>query len=283
MVSDKIGWPTPAGSYLSLRLSDETHLSLQVIKRFLPFTKSQVYLVRPEPVNGLPSEIILKVYDPRYLDDRIPPPTTHLIPRVWTLEAEILAARHRQEIVDGKLTDEFTVDLLYGEEEAEPHFWEEHFFRLLKECWQSEVDALNRLKPLQGTIVPKLYGSGNIIPPANTRGIQPLAALIEYIPGTPLADVEAGKLNIPPAVVHPLLEGVKKLKGLGVFHSDINDHNILASPSENPTRLVLIDFGCAGVRRDEESDEDWNSNVEFYGDEKSLRRVLESCEATRTR
>ena len=268
--------PFPGGSHLILRLTDGTSLSLQIIKPFLPFTKSQVFLVHPEPVgNDLPSELILKVFDPRYLDDRIPPPKSNLPSRLWTLEAETEAAHYRQEIAEGKRPDDFTVDLLYGDEEAELYLWEEHFYRLLKESWGSEADALDRLSPLQGTVIPKFYGSGIVVPPANTRGIQPLAILMEYIQGTPLADIEVGTVNLPPSIFCPLLDAVKRFRDLGVFHSDINAHNVLVSPSEAPTRAVLIDFGCAGVRQDGESEEEWVANVEFFGDERSLRRVLD--------
>jgi RIO-like serine/threonine protein kinase len=97
---------------------------------------------------------------------------------------------------------------------------------------------------------------------------------MEYIHGTPLADIEVGKINLPPAIFRPLLDAVKRLGDLGVFHSDINDHNVLVAPSEAPTRAVLIDFGCAGVR-DGGSEEEWISNVTFSNDERMLRRVLD--------
>ena len=267
--------PFPGGSHLVLRLSDGL-LTLQIIKPFLPFTKSQVFLVRPEPARkGLPSELILKVYDPRYLDDRIPPPKSKLPSRLWTLKAETEAAHYRQEIEEGKRPDDFTVNLLYGDEEAESYLWEEHFYRLLKESWQSEADALNRLLPLQGTVIPKFYGSGIVIPPANTRGIQPPAILMEYIQGMQLADIEVGKMNPSPSIFQPLLDAVKKFRDLGVCHSDINVHNVLVSPLEVPTRAVLIDFGCAGVREDGESEEEWITTVEFFDDERWLKRVLD--------
>jgi serine/threonine protein kinase len=266
----------PFSTVSLLRLTDGTSLSLQIIKPFLPFTKSQVFLVRPEPPGcGLPSELILKVFDPRYLDDRIPPPKSGLPSRLWTLEAETAAADYRQEIAEGKRPDDFSVDLLYGDEEAEPYLWEEHFYRLLKESWESEADALSRLASLQGTVIPMFYGSGNVVPPASTRGIQPRAILMEYIHGTPLADIEVGKVNLPPAIFRPLLDAVKRFGDLGVFHSDINHHNVLVSPPEAPTRAVLIDFGCAGVRQDDESEEEWIRNVEFFDDERSLRRLLD--------
>jgi len=267
--------PFPGGSHLVVRLTDGTLLSLQIIKPFLPFTKSQVYLVRPEPARiGLPSELIIKVYDPRYLDERIPQPKSDLPSQLWTLEAETKAAHYRQDIAEGKRPDDFTKDLLNEDEEAEPYIWEEHFYRLLKECWKSEADALSRLSQLQGTSIPKFYESGIVIPSVNTRAIEPFAILMEYIQGTSLADIEVGEVNLPPLIFRPLLDAVKSFGDLGVFHSDICPRNVLVSPSEAPTRAVLIDFGCAGVREDEESEESWITNVHFFGDERRLRRLL---------
>ena len=108
----------------------------------------------------------------------------------------------------------------------------------------------------------------------NTRAIEPFAILMEYIQGTSLADIEVGKANLPPSIFRPLLDAVKSFGDLGVFHSDIGPRNVLVSPSDAPTRAVLIDFGCAGVREDGESEELWIANVIFFDDERRLRRLL---------
>jgi serine/threonine protein kinase len=271
--------PYPVGSHVALRLTDGTLLSLQIIKPFLPFTKSQVYLVRPETTtwsNGLPHEIILKVFDPRYDDGRIPPQSGKL-PRLWTLEAETAAALYRQEIAEGKRPDVITVHPPYTDGDAMPYLWEEYFYRYSVESSENEIAALTRLISLQGTLIPKLYGSGHVVPPMHTRRIQPPAVLIEYIHGTNLADYNAAKLpNIPPAIFRPLFDAIRKFKDLGVFHGDIDGRNILVSPSEAPTRAVLIDFGRAGVREDEELEEDWIWICTFYSDETKFELALKA-------
>ena len=165
--------PFPVGSHIAMRLTDGTPLSLQIIKPFLPFTKSLVYFVRPEtPSNGLPPEIILKIFDPRYVDERNPSSKHGLHPRLWTLEAETAAAQYRQEIAEGKRPDDLTVHVLYRDGKAKPYLWEEHCYRYFMVSWENEVDALRRLISLQGTIIPKFYGSGNVLPPARTRSIR---------------------------------------------------------------------------------------------------------------
>ena len=272
--------PFPVGSHVAMRLTDGTPLSLQIIKPFLPFTKSLVYLVRPEtPSNGLPPEIILKIFDPRYVDERTPPSSKHgLRPRLWTLEAETAAAQyHRQEIAEGKRPDDLTVHVVYRDGEAKPYLWEEHFYRYFMVSSENEVDGLRRLISLQGTIIPKFYGSGNVLPLAHTRSIQPPAVLIEYIRGTTLADYNAAKLpNLPFAIFRPLFDAIRKFKALGVYHGDVSDTNILVSPSEAPVRAVLIDFGRAGVREDGESEEDWASICDFYSDVVGLKVALKA-------
>ena len=42
-----------------------------------------------------------------------------------------------------------------------------------------------------------------------------------------------------------------------VLHRDIRSHNILISP----TRISLIDFGEASIRKAEASDEEWKTEV----------------------
>ncbi|KAF8813179.1 hypothetical protein BYT27DRAFT_7044866, partial [Phlegmacium glaucopus] len=73
---------------------------------------------------------------------------------------------YRQEIADGKRPNDFIVDLLYVDEEAESYIsLGETFYRALKESWKSEVQAHSRLKLLQGMVVPKSYRLGNVVPP----------------------------------------------------------------------------------------------------------------------
>ncbi|KIM36041.1 hypothetical protein M413DRAFT_49101, partial [Hebeloma cylindrosporum] len=270
----------PVGAHVVLRRTDGTTLSLEIVRPFLPFTKCLVYVVRPESSSvsdSLPPEVILKIYDPRYIDERIQSKkygSSRVRTHVWTLEAEMEAVRYRQEIAEGKRPDDFTVHLLYKDGDAHPFLWEEDFYRYLKESSENEVAAFGRLRSLQGTVIPKFYGSGNVIPPPGTRAIEPPAVLLEYISGSmTLADYHNGhgvseRPNvIPSTIFRPLVDAVRRFKELGVYHGDISGKTILVSsaPSSsqaNPeggtlTRAVLINFGRAGVREDRESEEDW--------------------------
>ena len=258
-------------------------MSLQIIKPFLPFTKSLVYIARPETSssNGFPPEIILKIFDPRYDIGRIQPLSKLDHPHLWTLKAETEAAQYRQEIAEGKRTDVLTTDpyCVYrkGKDKPAPFLLEEKYHRYFMEMSKNEVDAYTQLLSFQGTVIPKFYGSGKLLFPPNTRSIEPPAVLIEYIHGTTLSAYLAAKrslANIPPAIFHPLFDSMSKFKALGVYHGDPQTTNILLSPPETPTRAILIDFGEAGVREYDESEEEWTACYQFYNGVNTLKAVL---------
>jgi len=259
---------------LSVCLDDATNpATFHVIRSFIPFTKAQVYLVRPDPNTHLPSQVILKVYDPRFLDDRYPD-SSRLPSRPWTLQAESVAAEKRAQIASGEDDDDFHVDLLYGDEEADPSLWEEHFFRSMKECFESELEAYKRLDDIQGRTIPKFFGAGRLIPnPLDSRAIEPPAVLIEYVPGVSLCDIDP--VLVRRDLYEPLIVAVATFSKHGVFHDDINQNNILFTPAEAPNRAVLIDFGCAALRDAEEPDEEWDQAVQFANDVGRLRLSLE--------
>lgn len=264
----------PPDSPLAVSLNGATNPeTFHVIRSFTPFTKAQVYLVRPEPNTDLPPQVILKVYDPRFLDDRYPK-SSRLPSRPWTLQAESVAAMKRKRIESGEIDDDFHVDLLYGDEEADPSLWEEHFFRLMKECFESELEAYKRLDDIQGRSIPKFFGAGRLIPnPLDSRAIEPSAVLTEYIPGVSLCDIDP--VLVCPDLYEPLIAAVATFSKHGVFHDDINQNNILFSPAEAPNRAVLIDFGCAALRDAEQPDEEWDEAVRFANDVGMLRLLLE--------
>jgi serine/threonine protein kinase len=278
-VSSILGDPIPAGSTVTLRTASNQTLPFEIIHPFIPFTKSQVYLVRPalEADKGrLPPEVILKIYDPRYLDDRLPPTPKSKRPiRYWSLEAETQAAERRKRVESSSAPDDFDEDLLY-EDVVEPWLYEEHFYRLLKVCWESEVACLRKLEGFQGTVVPRLFESGStvILPPA-TRAIEPFAVVMEYIPGRTLQRLTPAEVNsIPPSVFRPLVDAVSKFVENGAVHNDISANNILLSPVECPTRAVLIDFGCGAVREDYETEEEWEFSSDFASDLEHLKITL---------
>ena len=85
------------GSSLTLDLDEHGTIYAKISKAFVPFTKSAVMLVDliDPPPSLLPADsgnrAVLKVFDPRVLDDRLA--SKH--PRPWSVEAERAAAERR--------------------------------------------------------------------------------------------------------------------------------------------------------------------------------------------
>ncbi|KAL4064257.1 hypothetical protein V8B97DRAFT_1316449 [Scleroderma yunnanense] len=245
----------PIGFPLFLRLDGEdTPTTFYVLQSFTPFTKSQVYLVRQDCSTKHPSELILKVYDPRFIDDRAPAPRA-FCPYPWTLDVESLAAQKRGNILPWKLKDldELTDRVFDGEKE--PHVWEEFLFLLMGKSFTCELGAYKQLADLQGRSIPKLYGSGMLLPsPPGSRAIEPPVLLLEYIPSVTLDDIDTAMLH--PKLYRPLINTVATFERRGILHSDFTLGNIIFTPPEAPERALVIDFGCAELV-EYFSDEDW--------------------------
>ncbi|KAM5545663.1 hypothetical protein V8D89_000701 [Ganoderma adspersum] len=247
----------------------ERMLALTIDRPFAPFTKA-VVLLTCAPELG-PNPVIIKIYDPRFLDERL---VDHpLCPaRPWSLEAERAA--------DAIWDEPFNRDDLYEDEPEDAEgraaltaLWEKHFRSLSSNSFKAECEVYDRLCPLQGSAIPSLLTTGIVIPP-DERAIQPQAIVIEYIPDA------VGLCDVPVDLVTPelcaiLFRTVDSFAGLGVVHADVNWNNILFTPSDRPTRVVVIDFGCGGIRTEDQDDDAWEDCVAWNNDSWRARRVLE--------
>ena len=132
-------------------------MTFRVIKSLTPFTKARLYLVHLDTHANLPSQLILKAYDPRFFNEERYPNVPWIPIRPWTLDAEYEATKRR--VSAGEVEDDFDiVDRLYGDERHEPWLWEEYYFRLSTRCFESEFEACKRLVEVQGRSITKFYG-----------------------------------------------------------------------------------------------------------------------------
>ncbi|KAG6333041.1 hypothetical protein ID866_6049 [Astraeus odoratus] len=258
------GSPFPPNSLLSFVLGTKSSPAVfRVLRSFTPFTKAQVYLVRAEADTDLPSPLILKIYDPRFLDER-------RTDRPWTLAGESIATEKRDR---GEVPDDFNAYHLGDKVKVEPWHWEAYYFRIMKDTFNGEIEAYRRLVHLQGLSIPKLYGSGKLLSyPPGSRAIDPPGALLEYIPGITLRDIDPAK--VLPKLYKPLIPVVASFADFGVLHYDVNQNNIMFTPSEAPQRAVIIDFGGAVLRPEGMSDEVWKDAVESASELWALRWSL---------
>ncbi|KAJ7783849.1 hypothetical protein DFH07DRAFT_711574, partial [Mycena maculata] len=206
-------------------------------------------------------KVVVKIYDPRYLNERLSK-IASIPARPWTLVAERTAAFSRALATkDGSPPEPFEDSQIYEDEPkdeegraARAALWEEYFLSLSTESFEGEWQAYERLSHLQCSAIPRLLTHGHLVLPQDERAIEPPVIVLENIPSTTLRDIpedalaecaEAGKL---------LVQAIDSFATQGVFHGDINHNNVLFSPPESPVRAVLIDFGCAGIRRPDDDD-----------------------------
>ena len=259
---------------LSLGPNDDL-LNVRVIQAFTPFTMSQAILVERSGQNEkedstarshqLPEQFLTKIYDPRFYSHRL---ARHWRPaRPWSLEAESEAASARRK--RGISRDPYFKASRQPEPEDLPG-WEEWYFQNSERQYHAEAAAYGHLKKLQGSGIPHCYGTGSL--QLSDRTISPHVLLLEFLPDAKSLDLV--DLVVPLSLLQPLLDAVDEFGALGVVHTDLNPGNILFSPGYQPTRAVIIDFGEAGVR-EEEDDLKWAEIVEECADSIWIRKRLQ--------
>ncbi|KAF8344721.1 hypothetical protein F5887DRAFT_1134365 [Amanita rubescens] len=257
-----------SGRILTLSLTVDQAVfecNASILKQFLPFTKSQVLLVELQPpISGIPSPVILKVYDPRFINDSERPSVDP--DRPWSLFLEIAAAERRKAIARKERLDD------YGETDYidfDGLLWEEEFYRTTEDAFNSELAAYSRLKDLQGIGIPRYYASGNLaVEPL--RPIFPHVLALEYIPGESLTTINPS--SVPRSLARSLITTVCAIPSRGVIHGDLRTDNILFS--QQPSRVVVIDFGESILRKEDQSDSEWESVVKTEGDEIHVKQLL---------
>ncbi|PIL34720.1 hypothetical protein GSI_03501 [Ganoderma sinense ZZ0214-1] len=260
------------GQTVTLQTQDpERTLTFTIDRPFAPFTKAVVLLARCPELS--PDPVVLKIYDPRFLDERLLD-TPHCPARPWSLELEKAA--------DAIWDDPFDeLDLWEDQPAAEDAdgraaraaLWEKHYRILSTGCFKDEREVYDRLRPLQGSAIPRLLATGTVLPP-DERAVQPPAVVLEYIhDAVSLCDVPVDVVT--PELCANLLHVVDGFAGRGVVHADVNWNNVLFTPRDRPTRVVIIDFGCGGVRTDDQDDDAWRECVAWNSDSRRVRRALE--------
>ncbi|KAG1794774.1 uncharacterized protein HD556DRAFT_1442554 [Suillus plorans] len=255
--------PYTQGGRLQLQVTpfnDETSsftCAALIRKAFTPFTKCQVLCVEIEdaPVRaGLPNPLIAKIFDPRFNYERKDSFLARRSPILWSAANE-KAAADRRAFAPG---DDFSIP--QGEREfLDGSLWEELYYRQYEASFAREVEAYRCLGHLQGSTIPRLYGSGRVISGhGEGRAISPRVLFMEYIPGENLATIQDPH-SVPSSAYQELVKAVS--------------NNIVVS-SSHPRRVVLIDFGLCQFRFDDESDDDWKEAVIFEADERELQLYM---------
>jgi serine/threonine protein kinase len=236
-----------------------------ILRPFVPFTKSQVLLVELQPhICGIPSPVVLKVYDPRFINDR-EKSSPEIPDHPWSLSLEIAAAERRKAIAPKERLDDYDERNYFHFDEL---LREEFFYRATEDAFDSEVAAYSRLQDLQGEGIPRYYASGNLVVDP-LRPISPHVIALEYIPGESLSTINPS--SVPRSLARSLITTVCSFESHGIIHCDIRKDNILFSLK--PPRAVVLDFGESAACEDE-SDSEWESIVTTEGNERLVKRLL---------
>ena len=241
------------GQKISLKPLDCPEVSFTISKLSMPVTKSVVVLAKPDM--GDSEQVVIKIYDPRYLDERFETPPLPSYP--WIFSNEHAAAMARPQ--NAELSEE-ELDKIYSDspedlsgEDLTTHYllWEEKFYRLMMESYNAEHKAYKHLKDLQGSVIPHLIMAGQFLPP-DERAIQPPALVLQHIPSVNLYDVSYAAIT--PAIRTQLISAIESFPSYGVVHNDITPTNICFTPPEQPVRAIVIDFGYSMMREEAEDD-----------------------------
>jgi tRNA A-37 threonylcarbamoyl transferase component Bud32 len=253
------------------------------VRRIFTFTNGQtmkVAIIAQPDGCELPSTAFLKLYDRRFLRDRMTQDATE----PWTHEGEVeaekvwakLRERARSSVsndipVDGSEQcgsdeDDYEEELKTLEEwdESAVRCWEieSEYRRYTRRWFNNECRAYHELQTLQGICVPQLYGTAELEKTCTNplyRTLEVFGILLEFIEGISLDDLDSGS---PLAVKHPhigqtTVDCFDRIARLGVLHGDIHLGNIVV---RQDGRVFLVDFALA-IFRGEEVDEDWRERV----------------------
>lgn len=258
-------------------------LTVKIIKPFLPFTSAVTLLVEPcAYMPHLPPQFVVKLGDRRF-GNRAPQRRKLL----WTPDVEPSLYQGVRDLLSGSRPNFFKKIGPVSKEEPEYSLWPDWMWEI--SCWQikdenykSEVKAYRHLASLQGTSIPRFYGTAQLsIAP---QGRPPLHAVtdvvdgivMEYIQGTTLEELQVGR-DVSPTLAEEIsqkaLRVMRQVRDLDTIHGDVRLGNILLRgwPSSAP-EPVLIDFGFAHIRPADGSEWTLGREVNF------LRLLLHKSE-----
>lgn len=136
--------------------------------------------------------------------------------------------------------------------------WEVHCWQIKDESYKKEVTAYRHLVSLQGTSIPRFYGTVQLsIAPPGRPPLHPVTdavdgEVIEYIRAPTLEDLQVGR-DISPAVAEEIsqkaLHIMRQVRDLDTIHNDVRLGNILLRGwPTSALEPVLIDFGFTFIR-----------------------------------
>jgi serine/threonine protein kinase len=150
----------------------------------------------------------------------------------------------------------------------------EKTYRRWTTTWhEDECIAYYRLRSLQGSCIPKFYGSMEFDESASMPPFIDLEVhgiLIEFIDGITLEDVDSKSLKCP-HVGEAVILCLEKIFPFGILHGDVRPANVMVRLDGH---IFLIDFAYAKIRRDDETDEGWCEYASSRNEVQVMKNIL---------
>lgn len=263
---------------------DDGGIECMVVKFYQPSTLSCVMEVLIETPPGQVSLLVLKLFDHRYAT-RL---RNHNEAKHWDISQQTIYTN----FVESGDALRFLTQLQESEESEFSTEWNDaqKSVYLVHECldmYESECDAYNQLKDLQGREIPQLIArvrcslglpSKDGIPSKlyDINGI-----LLERIEGFALCDLAE---SAPPEdwqqICDQAIRAIRLCDDKGVLNLDVQPANVMIAPlrSENAYRAVVLDFGRSAVRCIEAqvSEEQWGRAKYQYDEEGAIGYVMQA-------
>ncbi|KAJ8123084.1 hypothetical protein ONZ43_g878 [Nemania bipapillata] len=275
---DETPFPYTVGQVLELQTPEGGRLSATITKLY-SMTMSPVLAVRLDGWNG-PQEVVLKLYDRRFGDQRRTwmsdgPPVPH------TTRAEEAWQKYiREDLVEPLIKEiieeenDFSPSYIpFGddsddeeEEQDNRPEWEKlgemegTWYYAVRKGYTREVLAYKELQHLQGYCIPKLFSTVFFDMPSAQSDLpavyfQVPGILIEKLDGFMLMDIvekmPKESLSVWQKVVQDAADLAAEVNRLGVLHRDCFPRNVIVSPSgQGEVQLYLVDFARANFKRD---------------------------------
>ncbi|KAH8093215.1 hypothetical protein BXZ70DRAFT_949422 [Cristinia sonorae] len=228
---------------LDIHLGEPYNCAVTLLVHSMPY-QGQYPLLLVSPYQdapcAFPQTFLVKVYDPRYITRRY----RESIP--WSHQPETVA-QHTIATVDlGEFDDSAMPD------DDDPVACELYYQRFCAEDARRERTAYATLEHLQGNGIPRCFGSGHLS--LQSRSVRPPVLLIEHISDAQtmeqLCKDRAALVQAMPSILPSAWRIFRECWEHGVEHNDVHFRNILATPAQHPTSIVLIDFSESFFREE---------------------------------
>ncbi|KAI9750319.1 MAG: hypothetical protein M1835_001400 [Candelina submexicana] len=302
VLSSVIGTPYNAGDTLRLEAVKwstfqpalPSHFEVTVLQVIEPITMSVVMKVLLREPSGCDKVAILKLYDRRYAlgvrkewYGKIPPwdPARE---REYRKAVDCGQLAAYMQWLDAGEPDEHGEDSddLIGNLTAQD---EGDIYRRCTLSYAQESSVYERLEGLQGEDIPRLFATvrldrTSIYPPIPTDNnaatyLDVPGLLMEYVEGFPIHDIaDHTPEELWQPIVDDAIDVINHITDHDVVNQDVKTRNTLVRKADNLSgyKVILLDFGHARLRGQDESDLEWREAKYNADEEGAIGQVMES-------